>query len=109
LYLGGIYDIWRRFDGVEFFSCSVVTMNATDKLAKIHPRMPFVVDEKVTDMWLDTKFDNYEALLKAIQSFPENQIQVSPISTKINKIENDYAELLEPIKAHMNVQEDLFK
>ncbi|MCZ6594471.1 MAG: SOS response-associated peptidase family protein, partial [Bacteroidetes bacterium] len=74
----------------------------------IHPRMPFVVDEKVTDMWLDTKFDNYEALLKAIHAFDEKQIQVSPVSTKVNKVENDYAELLEPIKAHTNVQEDLF-
>ena len=84
-------------------------MNATDTLAKIHPRMPFVVDEKVTDMWLDTKFDNYEVLLTAIQPLPENQIQVSPISTKVNKVENDYSELLEPMKAHTNVQEDLFK
>jgi len=109
LYLGGIYDVWRRFDGVEFYSCSVVTMNATDRLAKIHPRMPFVVDEKVIDMWLDAKFDNYEVLLKAIHPFDENQIQVSPVSTKVNKVENDYAELLEPIKAHTNVQEDLFK
>ena len=84
-------------------------MNATDRLAKIHPRMPFVVDEKVTDMWLDTKFDNYEALLKAIQPFDEKQLQVSPVSTKVNKVENDFAELLEPIKAHVDVQEDLFK
>ncbi len=70
--------------------------------------MPFIVDLDTTDMWLDKKFDNYEALLKAIQPFPENQIQVSPVSIKVNKVENDYAELLEPIKAHTNVQEDLF-
>jgi len=58
-------------------------------------------------MWLDTKFDNYETLLKAIQHLPENQIRVSPISTNVNKVENDYADLLEPM-IHTNVQEDLF-
>ena len=109
LYLGGIYDIWRRFDGVEFYSCSIVTINANDRLSKIHQRMPYIVEEIATDMWLDTNFDNYEALRKAIQPFPEDQIQVSPVSTKFNKVENDYPELLEPIKAHINVQEDLFK
>ncbi len=109
LYLGGIYDIWRRFDGVEFYSCSVVTMNATDTLAKIHPRMPFVVDDGTIEMWLEKKFNNYEVLQKAIQPLPENQIQISPVSTKVNKVENDYAELLEPIKAHLNVQKDLFR
>jgi len=71
--------------------------------------MPYIVEEIATDMWLDTNFDNYEALRKAIQPFPEDQIQVSPVSTKFNKVENDYPELLEPIKAHINVQEDLFK
>ncbi len=109
LYLGGIYDIWRRFDGVEFYSCSIVTINATDRLSKIHPRMPYIVEEIATDMWLDTNFDNYEALRKAMQPFPGDQIQVSPVSSKFNKVENDYPELLEPIKAHINVQEDLFK
>ncbi len=109
LYLGGIYDIWRRFDGVEFYSCSIVTMNATDTLAKIHPRMPFVVDEKVIDMWLDKKFDNYEVLRMAIKPFADERMQVSPVSTKVNKVENDNPELLEAIKAHTNVQEDLFK
>ena len=44
LYLGGIYDIWRRFDGVEFYSCSIITINATDRLSKIHPRMPYIVE-----------------------------------------------------------------
>ena len=72
--------------------------------------MPFIVDLDTTEVWLDKKFDNYEALLKAIQPFPENQIQVSPVTIKVNKVENDYAELLKPIRAHVNlVQEELFR
>ena len=94
---------------MEFYSCSIVTLNATDTLAKIHPRMPFVVDEKVIDMWLDKKFDNYEVLRMAIKPFADERMQVSPVSTKVNKVENDNPELLEAIKAHTNVQEDLFK
>ncbi len=109
MYLGAIYDRWRRFDGVMLYSCSIVTMNATGGLAKVHPRMPFILDQPTVDMWLDTKFDNYEILLEAIRPFPEEQMQVLPVSTNVNKVKNDYQALLKPIKSHLNVQEDLFK
>ena len=94
---------------MKLFSCSIVTLNAPGALAKIHPRMPFIVDEDTTDMWLDKKFDNYEVLRTAIKPFPDERMKILPVSTKINKVENDYPRLLEPIKAHINVQEDLFK
>ena len=84
-------------------------MPASHKLAKIHPRMPFVLGEETLAMWLDASFQKFEVVRDAIQGYPDDGLACYPVSTKVNKVANDYPELLEPLQAHENVQGDLFK
>src|SRR5467141_3326751 len=48
----GIWDEWRK-DGVSIVSCAIVTTGANELLEPIHDRMPVILPEESTELWLD--------------------------------------------------------
>ncbi len=98
--LAAIWDSSRRDDGVVVESCAVITVPANSMLAKIHnieePRMPVMLSRGDYETWLSGSVVEAGALLK---QYPEELLLAWPVSTKVNKPENnDDAKLIEQIQ-----------
>ena len=88
----GLWESWRGPDG-EVQTCTIVTTEANAVLSPIHNRMPVVLEPGAYDRWLDPEQPSAELLLPC----PDEWLEAFPVSTQVNNVRNDAAELIEPL------------
>jgi len=69
----------------EFDLYSVITTTPNPLVAKIHDRMPVILDPKNYDAWLDLKIDNTSILKSLLKSFPAEKMQAKLFEDRNNK------------------------
>lgn len=65
--LAGLWTTWKDSDGSLLQTCTIITVEATNKLAEIHHRMPVILERENVDLWLDPD-----------QSLPADLLRVAP-------------------------------
>jgi putative SOS response-associated peptidase YedK len=96
----GLYEVWRDRsdpDAEWVRSCAIVTTAANDKLAPIHDRMPVVLPEASWSEWLDPDNRDTSTLARLLVPAPSDQFLCYPVSTLVNKPDNQGPELLDEI------------
>lgn len=100
LALAGIWSTWREKSDVDappLVSCSVLTTRAVGPLREVHDRMPLVLPVAGWSEWLDPDSAEVADLLgPPTEEFVEKLI-MRPVSTKVNNVRNNGAELLERV------------
>jgi putative SOS response-associated peptidase YedK len=94
--LAAVWENWRRPGTEEWLrTFAVITCPANDLMAQIHDRMPVIVPGEGYDRWLaNIEPDPRDMLVP----FPSEPMTMWPISTRVNKPENDDAAILERIE-----------
>jgi putative SOS response-associated peptidase YedK len=103
----GICEVWKVPDGLDvdgaadgwLVSCAIVTTSANDLLAPIHDRMPVVLPASVWDDWLDPSEHDLGALAALLRPAPDEWFDVYPVSTRVNKADNNDPLLLTEVPA----------
>jgi putative SOS response-associated peptidase YedK len=67
-------------------------------MALIHNRMPAILHPRDYEKWLDPSPQTPENLLPLLKSYPAEQMNAYPVSTQVNKPENDNPELVVQVK-----------
>ena len=104
LAMAGLYEIWRDpdkgdDDPTRFrWTCTVITTRAEDHLGHIHDRMPMLVEPEHRATWLDPG-SGTEALRDLLVPAAPGRLEAYPVSTAVNNVRNNGAELLEPVPA----------
>lgn len=81
MFLGGL---WRK---AASFQGSIITFAAPERLADIHPRVPFSMPLKNVAAWLKEPTDSPETLFQA-------PTEIEPISKRVNTVTNNDASIL---------------
>jgi putative SOS response-associated peptidase YedK len=90
--LAGLWENWRNPNRGEWErTFAVITVPSNPLVAKIHNRMPAILDPGSYDRWLSTEPDPHDLLM----SYPAEPMTMWPISTRVNKPENDDPSLLD--------------
>ena len=97
LYLAGIYDSWYGSDGSYIPSLGIITTSANDFMQPIHFRMPLILNSSFYDIWLNPEAQNSQELQKLLQVPAELELEMFPVSKRVNKPKNNYPEILQPI------------
>ena len=94
----GLWEVWRPPEiGAEpLRSCTIITTTANGLLEPIHDRMPVVLPPERWEEWLDPSNDDVEGLRALLVPAPDDLLTLYPVSTKVNSVRNDGAELIEP-------------
>jgi putative SOS response-associated peptidase YedK len=92
----GLWDKWKKPDGTEVLSYTIITTAPNDFVARFHDRMPVVLDERDYGRWLDGSEDPKE-LLKACHN---EALYNYPVSRKVNSVRNNDAALVAPLEGH---------
>lgn len=77
--------------------CAIITEPARGQAADIHSRMPVVLDDNCLDTWLDPEVDDQETLRESMDRLHPETLSCWPVSTRVNRPDNDDAELIEPL------------
>ena len=93
--IGGLWENWKEPTSGEWIRTFVViTTDANELVAQIHNRMPLVLAPGDYARWLGDEPDPRELM----RPFPAQPMRMWPISTRVNKPENDDPSILESIK-----------
>ena len=91
--LAGIWENWQRPETGEWVrTFAVITTAANELVGDIHDRMPVIIPPESYDRWLSTLDPDPRDLLVP---YPAGPMKIWPISTRVNKPENDDASILD--------------
>jgi putative SOS response-associated peptidase YedK len=95
----GLWETWVGPNGEEIDTAAIVTTQANRALAVVHDRMPVVVEPQAFNLWLDCA--NVDAMTAAALIVPaaEDLFECYEISSAVNRVANDSAQLVEPAPA----------
>jgi putative SOS response-associated peptidase YedK len=96
----GLYEVWRDRSDPEapwIRSCVIVTTQANEKLEPIHDRMPVVLPERAWGEWLDVENHDTASLSRLLVPAPSEEFICYPVSTLVNKPDNQGPELLDAV------------
>lgn len=91
--LAGIYTATRHAPP----TVAILTTSPNDLVARIHDRMPVILERDLLDSWLDptTPPNDLAPLLLAA---PADSLRMWPVSTAVNRVQADGPQLLRPIE-----------
>jgi putative SOS response-associated peptidase YedK len=92
----GLWAFWRGRDGSEVASCTIVTGEPNAMVAAVHDRMPVIVPPENRDAWLDPDHTDPESLRQVLRTFPEDTMEMYPVTRHVNTPANDDAACIEP-------------
>jgi putative SOS response-associated peptidase YedK len=94
----GLWDIWTGPDGSPVKTCTIITTEPNDLMALIHNRMPAILHPRDYAKWLNPSPQTPDSLLPLLKPYPDEHMNAYPVSTLVNKPENDIPELVVQVK-----------
>ncbi|NEE02570.1 SOS response-associated peptidase [Phytoactinopolyspora halotolerans] len=102
LAMAGLYEIWRdptRSDDDPHrfrWSMVILTTDAVDEIGEIHDRMPMLVGREHWAEWLDPANGDVRGLTSLLAPAVPGVLDAYPVSTEVNKADNNGPQLIEP-------------
>jgi putative SOS response-associated peptidase YedK len=93
--IAGIWENWKEPASGEWIrTFAIITTDSNDLVADIHDRMPVILSAVDYARWLSEEPDPCDLM----RPYPADLMWMWPISTRVNKPENDDASIVEPIR-----------
>ena len=90
-----VWDRWKK-DDARVESCAILTTAANDLVARIHDRMPVILDRADYGLWLDPEARD-EDLQRVLRPFPAAEMIAVPVSPRVNSAAVDDPECERPV------------
>lgn len=103
--LAGLAETWIGPNGEELDTVAILTTPAGPDLAVLHHRVPVTIAPADFDRWLDCSGDDAEAVMTLLTSPAVGEFAWHEISTRVNRVANDDAQLVLPITAEQMAAE----
>ena len=89
----GLWDAWRDKDGHWLQSFAIITTEANELMARIHPRTPVILHTRDYDRWLDREeFQRLPTdLLRPLESEEMEMYEANPL---VNSVRNNGPDML---------------
>jgi putative SOS response-associated peptidase YedK len=88
----GVWDRWRSPAGQVVESCSILTTAPNELLDGVHDRMPVILPQRHYQTWLTAPATEAQRLAELLVPFDASVMQRYPVSSLVNKPENDVPE-----------------
>lgn len=97
--LAGLAETWIGPNGEELDTVAIVTAAAGPDLAVLHDRVPVTIAPGDFARWLDCSSNDAEAVMALLTAPPVGEFAWHEVSTRVNRVANDDAQLVLPITA----------
>ena len=99
-------ETWMGPDGEEFDSVAIVTAAASADLAGLHHRVPVTIAPDEFERWLDCQANDANDVTLLLKGPAEGQFGWHEVSTRVNRVANDDAQLTLPITEEQRAAEE---
>jgi putative SOS response-associated peptidase YedK len=94
----GIWERWARPGAEPRHTFAILTMDASPAVEPIHDRMPVVIGAADRSTWLD-RGTEAGAAVEILRRSAQPDYECRPVSTRVNRPDEDDAGLIEPVGA----------
>ncbi|NQY93086.1 MAG: SOS response-associated peptidase [Campylobacteraceae bacterium] len=106
--LAGLWAQWHDvIKNEKIISVALITTPPNEKIAKIHDRMPVILDQKDWKSWLDNN-TSLEDLNKLFIPSSSTQLKLNEVSSLVNSVKNNTLACIKPFKRERIIKESLF-
>lgn len=96
----GLWSVWNDpKTGERVLSCTILTGAPNALIESIHDRMPVILPPNRWDAWLDPTNNDKELIRNLIDVYPAELMAEHPVSTLVNKVQNNTADLIKALEA----------
>src|SRR3981081_2625060 len=95
--LAGLAETWIGPNGEEVDTVAIVTAPASPDLAVLHDRVPVTIAPEHFERWLDGRNNDAESVMALLVGPQPGEFAWHEISTRVNRVANDDAQLILPI------------
>ena len=92
----GIYDRWQDPQNGDTSTYVILTTAPNELMASVHNRMPVILEREQETPWLKSAPEETESLLASLAPLSEDQMELYPVSRRVNWAGNDGPELIQP-------------
>jgi putative SOS response-associated peptidase YedK len=92
----GLWEIWNAPDGSTVLSCAILTTAPNELMSPLHNRMPVILPASAYAQWLEPGEQSPSRLQPLLRPYPAEELLAYPVSTLVNRPENDVAECIQP-------------
>ncbi|QCR19475.1 hypothetical protein C1N71_08585 [Agrococcus sp. SGAir0287] len=96
----GLYAWWRSPEGAWVLSSTILTAEATGRLAPLHDRMPVVLAPELWDTWLDAETEGDQDLVDAVVAAAAEQVEsltLREVGREVGNVRADGPDLVAPV------------
>ena len=90
----GLWDSWKNSAGEQIRTCTIITTEPNELMARIHNRMPAILSPEAREGWLDPANHDIPMLSHLLTSYPADDMIARPVSRLVNDPKHDSAELI---------------
>ena len=98
----GLYEIWEDKEAPPeagpYKSCTIITTDASDSVKDVHNRMPLILKPEAYDEWLDPGNKEPAKIEELLRTKYVKELKLYPVSKRVNRVENNSKECMEPVK-----------
>jgi putative SOS response-associated peptidase YedK len=95
----GLWDRWRKPDGSNLETFTIITTGPNDLVRPIHDRMPVILRREDEEQWLDSAGASFDKASSALKPYTAGQMRAHDVSLAVNKPEFDGPECIQPAAA----------
>jgi putative SOS response-associated peptidase YedK len=103
LAFAGLWEVWHDDDDPDaepLRTCSIITTDANQVVARTHDRMPVMLPHGAWKAWLDVEQHDLDVIQGLLVPAEPSELEVYPVSTDVNSVRNDGDHLVEPLEGH---------
>ncbi len=89
----GLWDAWKDKEGHWLQSFAIVTTEANELLAWMHPRMPVILEPRDYDRWLD-RAELEQLPLDLLRPFDADAMEMHAANPKVGNVRNNGEEMM---------------
>ena len=93
----GLWESWQGGGSEPLHSCCIITTNANELVSTAHHRMPVILPPAHFDLWLQPGMVDAGELQSMLTPYPTELMQAHEVSTQVNNVRNDGADLVLPL------------
>jgi putative SOS response-associated peptidase YedK len=94
--LAGLWEGWLGADGSEIETMAILTTAPNAEMARLHDRMPLILDPENFERWLDCRSGTAEHVLNLLKPSADGRLTVTAVSSRLNDARAEGPDLHEP-------------
>lgn len=95
----GLWETWRKPDGTDLCTFTIITTEANELTKPVHDRMPVILAPESYPQWLDPTPAPAERLQALLRPFPAEAMRAYAVDPMVNSVANDDPQCLLPFQA----------